>query len=120
MKTIDRCIIEIDQVKRIANGEEVAYVARSRIGRLLVSVASLIATQVGIEPYDIPQRIRIPEDAPTSSKRITVVCNELLDVAKTITQPSEPLDERWRSGWRELLIQLDRLEIELRRLRHEE
>src|SRR5438128_1753728 len=120
MTTIDRCITEINQVKRVAMGEEVAYVARSRIGRLLLDVASLIATQVGIELPDIPQPIWVPKDAPASSKRIAVACNKVLDVAKTITQPSEPLDERWRSGWRALLIQLDCLEVELRRLQYED
>jgi hypothetical protein len=48
---------------------------------------------------------------------VIACCNRILDVAKTITQPSEPLDERWRSGWANLLTELDELETRLRALK---
>ena len=40
-------------------------------------------------------------------------CNRIFSLSQHIRQPSEPLDERWKRGWEDLMIELDVLEERL-------
>jgi len=113
MSDITRCLCEINKVKRVAAGVEVAYVARSRLGRLILSVTRLICNQLGMPSPDRPGRLSVPDTVSEEVRVLVDVCNRLNEKAKTITQPSEPLDERWRSGWSVLLGELAALEEQL-------
>lgn len=117
MRAVDVCLRQIDEVKQVASGAEVAYVARSRVARLILNVTRFAATRAGVPLPDRPVRMDAPADASPSGRGVITCCNRILDIAKTITQPSEPLDERWRSGWATLLTELDELETRLRALK---
>ena len=62
----------------------------------------------------VPQQITIPASAPTELRRLADHTNRLLLAGKSVAQPSEPLDERWRREWSALLTLLDQLERSLR------
>ena len=113
MKEIDNCLRQIAKIRLVAQGEEVAYVARSRLGRLVLGVGQLVGKVSGISVSDRPGRLTVPEDASSDVRGLMNLCNQLNDTAKTLVQPSEPLDERWRTGWSELMAELGHLEHHL-------
>jgi hypothetical protein len=90
MKDVDRILRQISKIREVAAGEALPYVGRSRVGRLVFVLNELVA-----------------DDKPDA---ITNVGRRIQDVAKAVCQPSEPLDTRWRRGWSDLLLELDRLE----------
>lgn len=96
MKEIDICLRQVQKIRQVAAGEALPYVARSRIGRL---IAGLNAITGQLEEH--------------RAKRFEYHSNQVQSISKTICQPSEPLDNRWRAGWSELLRELDELESAL-------
>ena len=109
----DKCIRQIHKVREVADGAEVAYVARSRINRLTLSIIQLVAKECGLKIPDRPSPICLPEGTSELLKELAHISNRLLDSSRTLCQPSEPLDERWRLGWSVLLGELDELEVTL-------
>jgi hypothetical protein len=95
MKKADRLIRQINKIREVATGETLPYVGRSRIGRLVYS----LTTRTNKE---------------TDDGRLDLISKRIQDISKTICQPSEPLDNRWRDGWADLLVELDRLESHLK------
>jgi len=119
MKEFDKCLLLIKKVRAVADGEEVAYVARSRIGRLLLSVSKLVARISKQQVPNIPQKQSILPNAPMAIQALVRICNDLNDSAKILVQPSEPLDVRWRAGWSDLMSGLTRLEHHIVAMMHE-
>src|SRR5688572_9358571 len=114
MTRIDRCLREIQAIREVAHGTAAPYVARSRIGRLVLSTAVLVAEEAGLPCPDIPHRIRPPEGASDEVATLAVRSSRLAELSRHIAQPSEPLADRWQRGWHELLTELDLLEQDLR------
>lgn len=117
MNKIDRCLSQIQAVRSVANGQEPPYVARSRIGRLAWSAASLAAERLGTAERELPGNIEVPQDSPKSIATLARRCNRVLDLSRHIAQPSEPLDCRWKRAWTDLLRELSMLEDCLHSLR---
>ena len=117
MKEVDNCLRQIAKVRSVAREEEVAYVARSRLGRLVLAVARLVGRISGGPIPDRPHRLRVPKDASAEVRTLVKLCNQLNDTAKTLVQPSEPLDERWKAGWSELMADLDIIEQHLQAMK---
>lgn len=113
MKEIENCHRHIANIRLIARGEEVAYVARSRIGRLVLCVARLVSKLSNIPTPDRPRRLAVPKNSTKEVRTLVVLSNCISETAKTLAQPSEPLDERWRVGWAELIADLDKIEQHL-------
>ncbi|MDA2930654.1 hypothetical protein MYX84_12035 [Acidobacteria bacterium AH-259-O06] len=116
MDSLMRCLKDIEKIRRVVSGADVAYVARSRISRLILNVSRMAAQRVGAP---VPQRLAVrdlPAEGDSSSETVHDACMRLLDVSKSITQPSEPLDDRWRHGWAALMKELDNLERQLQTL----
>ena len=44
------------------------------------------------------------------AKRIDSALNNIYDLSRFISQPSEPLEGRWKEAWTHLLQELDELE----------
>lgn len=114
MSRIDRCLSQIAAIRDVAAGQAPPYVARSRIGRLALSVAVLVAEEGGLPAPDLPRQIRVPAGASLRLHDLAQRCNRLSQLAQHIAQPSEPLDDRWRRGWHELLGEIGGLEERLR------
>lgn len=117
MYNINKCLREIEKVKKVAVGADVAYAARSRIARLILNVMRLIAAEVGLYLPDRPTRIEVSDSMSHEVRVLAEICNRLSDTATTVCQPSEPLDERWRSGWTEILTEISELEDQLHAIR---
>jgi hypothetical protein len=88
------CLRQIAKIREVALGEALPYVGRSRIGRLVYGLGGL--AQGASHGLD---------------NEVVFISRRIQDIAKTICQPSEPLDVRWRNGWKDLLSELDRLEL---------
>jgi hypothetical protein len=100
----------------VAQGVDAAYVARSRIGRLTLVLARIVAKRAGMSIPDRPGSIVVSDDVSQTVRELANICNNLLETSRVLCQPSEPLDNRWRNGWSTLLNQLDVLEITLRKM----
>ena len=113
MKEIDNCLRHVAKLRAVAREEEVAYVARSRLGRLVLAVAQVVAKVSTLRTLDRPARLPVPSHAPVDVRVLVETCNSLIDTTKTLVQPSEPLDSRWQSGWSSIMADLDRIEHQL-------
>ena len=113
---IDYCLQEISKIRKVAEGVDAAYVARSRIGRLTLALARVVAKQAGMSMPDRPGPIMVSNEVPQTVRELADVCNNLLETSRLICQPSEPLDDRWRNGWSSMLDQLDEIEKSLRKM----
>jgi hypothetical protein len=114
---IDRCLSQIAAIKDVAAGQAPPYVARSRIGRLALSVAVLVAQEASLPAPDLPRPIHVPAEASAQLRDLAGRCNRLIQLARHVAQPSEPLDSRWRRGWQQLLGEIDGLEEHLKAMR---
>lgn len=116
MIIIEHCLQEIAKIRDVAHGVDAAYVARSRIGRLTLALARIVAKKAGMSIPDRPGSIVVQDEVPQAVRELANICNSLLETSRVLCQPSEPLDNRWRDGWSNLLDQLDVLEILLREM----
>ena len=110
MATINKCLREIQSVRQVAQGAEAAYVARSRVGRLGLSVARLASHMVGSELPGRLGTLPVPREADERVADITKLAGTIQALSESIRQPSEPLDARWGAMWDELAQHLDSLE----------
>ncbi len=116
MIIIEHCLQEIAKIRDVAQGIDAAYVARSRIGRLTLALARIVAKKAGMSIPDRPGPIVVSDEVSQTVRELASICNNLLETSRVLCQPSEPLDIRWREGWSTLLAQLDVLEITLREI----
>ena len=116
MKKVDRCLAQIRAIRDVAAGIDPPYVARSRIGRLGASVASLVAGIVGDSEKSVPGHIVVDSGASAEVVELVGCCNRIYHLSRHIRQPSEPLAGRWKRGWSDLLGEMVTLEEQLHRL----
>ena len=114
MNDIARCLREIDKVKEVAEDQAMPYAARSRIARLTLDTTRLVCSALCMPMPDRPGALAKPVDTGPELTRIIDVCNRLNSLAKSVAQPSEPLEQRWRAMWFALLRELDQLAAALR------
>ena len=116
MINIEHCLQEVAKIRDVAQGVDAAYVARSRIGRLTLALAQIVAKKARMSIPDRPGPIVVSDEASQTVRELANICNNLLEISRVLCQPSEPLDNRWREGWSALLDQLNVLEIALRKM----
>lgn len=114
MNDIARCLREIDKVKEVAEDQAIPYAARSRIARLTLNTTRLVCSALGMPVPDRPSGLPKPVDAGPELARVVDACNRLGSLSKSVAQPSEPLEQRWRRMWLALLRELDELAAALR------
>lgn len=114
MTSTHRCLAQIRSIREVSQGQAVPYVGRSRIGRLVLSLAILVAEEAGLPPPDLPDSIKLPEGPSNRLSELSRRCSRLVDISRHLSQPSEPLAERWERGWHQLLEELLALEEELK------
>ena len=110
MATVAKCLSEVQAVRDVACGAEVAYVARSRVARLGLSVARLVSELGDCRPPERPGKLPVPNELDGVMPELIGLGNTVQDIAEFIRQPSEPLDGRWTAMWGELERHLDSLE----------
>jgi hypothetical protein len=114
MTDIEACLSQINAIRAVAAGVEPAYVARSRLGRLTLTASAMVASRLGIEPPELPHQSYASVATGSVMAPIAVSCDRLTELSRHLSQPSEPLQERWVRGWSSLLAQLDLLEQQLK------
>jgi hypothetical protein len=105
------CITRIDQVLEAAENPASAYLVRTRLQRMLVSVGRSLARDFDVT-VKAPTELQVPEGASHEFHKAIVLLNELVAESRHLAQRSESLDARWREGWSRLRTRL----VELRRL----
>lgn len=110
LKKIDRCLSQIQSVQKALAGLDAPYVARSRIGRLCISVSTLVTSMLGNRNKDMPSRIELSNSMPDNVVDLVNCCNRIFHISRHISQPSEALDAEWRQDYGELVGELATLE----------
>ena len=108
------CLSDIDKVRRVAAGHDAAYVARSRLSRLLLRTTNLARSLAVESPSDIGGRQQ-HATGWGGADQILEACTRLDACQRSATHASEPLDDRWRMMWDEIESHLNTLEDLLRR-----
>lgn len=106
----DRLLQKITQVKLTASDQASAYLFRSRLKRLILSLNRSLAQECGQEQPILPGELIIAANTSSRVKELTYHSNRLVELANTICQPSEPLDSRWKRMWHATKDHLDALE----------
>ncbi len=114
MLQTERCLVRIAQVREAAEDIRSAYLFRTRLHRMLLSIQRGLAADLGLTIW-APCLLEEVPDSPESVQQITELCNSILLESKHLSQRSESLDARWREGWTALSRQLSYLEDALRR-----
>ena len=115
MEDIAKCLSEIEKVKEVAEGQAMPYAARSRLARLTLDTTRLACAAIGVPLPDRPGTLPVMgDDASTTLARVVASCDTLNQLGRSVAQPSEPLEARWRTMWQALLRELDELDAALR------
>ena len=114
MPTLRDCLRLLDEVSAAARDPESAYVVRTRLKRSLLAIAQLAAAQAGTHLPSMPDDIRRVEVDDPKGAELLRLCESLLARTRSLCQPSEALDSRWRVGWLTVNEDLQRLEVVLR------
>lgn len=110
MDRVGRCLSQIEAIRSVAAGDVPPYVARSRIGRLAASVSTLATSVGGLRGLSVDDEFIPSFGGSSQTKELTSCLRRLRDASRHVAQPSEPLDNRWRRSWGELLKELSVLE----------
>ena len=110
MPTLNDCLRLIRLTKESSTDLDSAYASRTRLKRSVVSVGQLAAARVGIPGPVMPEDVNDLQVKDPVCAEILHICTSLMSKAKTLCQPSEALDTRWRSGWNAVCYELDVLE----------
>lgn len=110
MRTVAACLRDIEKVRHVATGVEQAYLARSRLSRLVLRATSMARRAMASTPAPTPEAALGTADEDGRVKQILRVCGRLDAARRSATHASEPLDERWRTMWVEIESDLDELQ----------
>lgn len=119
MPTLQNCLRLIAEAKASARAPESAYVLRARLKRSLLGASQLAAVYAGVTEPSMPEDIERLSPQEPAAAEILRICVSLLAGTRSLCQPSEALDSRWRSGWADMCQNLDLLEHTLLSLRTE-
>jgi hypothetical protein len=108
----ERCLTRVAQVRESAEDTPSAYLFRTRLHRMLLSIQRELAADLGLT-IKAPCVLEVMPGSPETIRRITELCNSILLESKHLSQRSESLDARWQEGWSVLKSKLSSLEAEL-------
>lgn len=111
MPTNSVCLQQLDAVLAAIESPNDAYVARTRLRRLVLTVMRHVARRVGFEPPSLPRRLSVGAFDGANAE-IVELCNGILDLSDHLCQPSEAFDSRWQAEW--LLVRTGLLELRTR------
>lgn len=113
MLQTEHSIRRIAQVREAAEDVGSAYLLRTRLHRMLLSIQRGLAVDLGIS-VKAPCLLEVMPDATGTNQRIIELCNSIMLESKHLSQRSESLDARWQDSWLALQTKLCLLEEELR------
>lgn len=109
MLNAEKSIFRINQVRQSAIGESSAYLLRTRLHRLVLSLQRSIAEDFNLKLVT-PIQLDLSGSLDATQLEIVNLCNSILLESAHMSQPSEALDERWEISWTNLDSQLNDLE----------
>lgn len=110
MATSEQCLEQLDDVFHAARDPSGAYLIRSRLRRMLLSCARLVAESTGAPKPDTPGVFsRSATGASANELEVLRLCERIYAIAGELCQPSESFDTRWEHGWAGLREELARL-----------
>jgi hypothetical protein len=99
----------IADVRLAADEEQSAYLLRTRLNRMLLSLQRLIASE-----YDLtvlkPTVLDPSRSRSENYRQLASICNAIVLDGRSLSQRSAALDDRWQRNWRSLNANLMRLE----------
>jgi hypothetical protein len=114
MTSKKECLALIAQTLNSAPNPESAYVLRARLHRSLLLIGRWVASDLNCELPVFPYDLKRLSAHDTEASRIMMLCNDVLAQSKTLCQPSEALEDRWKNGWNKVAVNLRSLETALR------
>lgn len=114
MPTTKDCIGLVSLARLSAGDEASAYVLRARVKRSAMVIGSCLAERFGIPSPVLPSDLADLHVRDPLAESVLNSCNEMLVRTRSLCQPSESLDDRWRLGWSEMVRHLHELETKLR------
>lgn len=97
MTVIDECSRQLKDLKSATENADSAYLVRSRLGRLARSLTATFL-HVGDEDFKVNGLSGLEREQQEALKH---AIGRLDESARIMSQPSEPLDQRWRNMWEE-------------------
>jgi hypothetical protein len=116
MPTKLECLDLIRAARASAADPESAYVLRHRLLRIVLAAGSLVADRAGCPAPATPQEIEGLAVEHALGAAVVSAANGVMSMTRQLCQPSEALDDRWRSGWAAMVPALDALEASVSRL----
>lgn len=108
MDGVDISLRRIAQVQEAASDVGSAYLIRTRLHRMVVSIQRRLDSALAGD--GVPTL-----DAEVTASRVRELLRDIVASTRHMSQRSESLDDRWTREWRSLEGQLDELEIAVRR-----
>jgi len=109
----EQCLRRLAQVREAAEDIRSAYVYRTRLHRLLVSLGRAMEDEFGAAP--LPSGVfGVSDEWPAATQRVAMLWNAIFLDSRHLSQRSESFDARWRAEWRDMAGKLDALEGALR------
>lgn len=112
MHRLQICLDRVADVRVAARDLHCAYLLRTRIHRLLLSVQRMLAEEYG-EHVIAPRRVDPGRNGDPAMRRLAELTNELLASTRHLSQRSVAFDSRWEREWEEVEDLLGRMEIAL-------
>lgn len=107
MDGVDISLRRIAQVQEAASEAGSAYLIRTRLHRMVVSIQRRLDLALAGDGGPTP-------DAELTAARVRQLLRDIVAGTRHMSQRSESLDDRWTREWRSLEGQLDELEIAVR------
>jgi hypothetical protein len=115
---LQRCLVRLDEVVAAGADPVSAYVARTRLQRMLVAVSKVIQQKVA--SVDHERRPSVLEGTANRYFRVQTLIDEIVVESRHLARRSESLDARWRDGWGQLQDKIEDLRAELSTLYRDE
>lgn len=113
MPTRTDCLDLIDLARKSSDDPESAYVLRARLNRSILSVGQWLADELGLPGPTLPEDLWSLTATDQAAASLLTTCTTVLGRMRSLCQPSEALDERWRRGWESVTRDLDQLRGEV-------
>jgi len=110
------CLQNIGAVREAIQDCDMAYVARTRLRRMILACTRLVARQCGCVEPELPGPFHPPAGAAIELREIADICSRIFNSTSNLCQPSEPLECRWRLAWSSLEADMQKLDLLLRSL----
>lgn len=118
MLQTEQALRRIAQVREAAEDVGSAYLLRTRLHRMLLSIQRGVAADLGLS-IKAPCLLEVMPTTSEASRRVIALCNSIMLESKHLSQRSESLDLRWQKDWLILQAKLSSLQVELEGFPHE-